>query len=182
MKNNITLLMTVLFFSASAQTPTAAENKKIKKDLAFISDAAQGALMEVKLGQLAQTNALTPEVKTDALQMVTDHGKESEALTGLANKKTFSLPASLSSKMQKEYDELAKLNGTGFDKKYARNMIKDHKKDLCAFKREAKKGKDPDIRSWANNMIPQLEEHLNLWKDAYKAAKSQPPARTVVSK
>jgi putative membrane protein len=40
------------------------------------------------------------------------------------------------------------------------NMISDHKKDLAEFKKEAAEGKDPEIRAWAAQTVPTLEQHL----------------------
>jgi len=69
------------------------------------------------------------------------------------------------------YDEMAKLNGKDFDKKYTKCMIRDHKKAICLFKKEAKKGDDAEFRSWASQTVPVLEHHREMWKEACKSIK-----------
>jgi putative membrane protein len=49
-------------------------------------------------------------------------------------------------------------------------MVKDHKKDIDAFKKEAEKGHDPDIRQWASGKVQTLEHHLDMAKSAEDAA------------
>ncbi len=41
-------------------------------------------------------------------------------------------------------------------------MVKDHKKDVADFKKEANGGKDPDVKSFASKTLPTLEEHLKM--------------------
>jgi len=73
-------------------------------------------------------------------------------------------------------DRLAKLNGAEFDKAYANEMVKDHKKDVADFKRQAKSAKDPDLKSWAGKTLPTLEDHLKQAQDMQAQVKSAPRA------
>jgi putative membrane protein len=163
MKKIIVFLLVNCFYVFHAQTLS-------KKDVDFMNKAAGGGLMEVRLGELSQMNAATPEVKNAGRTMVTDHSKAGEELKSLALSKNVLLPESMDPKEQKKYDELAKLTGKKFDKAYAKCMVKDHKKDIAEFKKEAKSGDDPAVKSWAEGKVATLEAHLQLWKDACKAA------------
>src|SRR5260370_13863331 len=66
-----------------------AEEKKddAKGDDRFVTEAAVGGLMEVKLGLLAMEHASNAEVKKFAQRMVDDHGKANKDLMGVADKK-----------------------------------------------------------------------------------------------
>jgi putative membrane protein len=143
------------------------------KDIKFVQHVAADGKMEVQLGQLAQTNAGASEIKVHGLHMVDDHGKVNDELTNLANKKNISITASSDDKMKRKYDKLAALQGNEFDRKYARCMVHGHKKAICLFKKEAKKGKDPELKAWANDKIPVLNEHLTMWKEAYKVTQTE---------
>jgi putative membrane protein len=46
--------------------------------------------------------------------------------------------------------------------------IKDHSKDLSAFQKEAKDGKDPDAKAWAAKTVAAIEEHLKMARDLSK--------------
>jgi len=159
---------------AEEQNDAKFDDTKVEDDTEFAVAAADGGMFEVQVGQLAQTNATTAEVKQFAKMMVDEHGKANEELKAAAAAKNITLPATLSEKKQKKYDDLSKKTGTDFDKAYIDLMVDDHKEDLDAFKKEAKDGHDADLKAWAAGKVPTLEHHLNAAKtaqDALKAAK-----------
>jgi len=61
-------------------------------------------------------------------------------------------------------DRLSKPNGDAFDRAYMQDMVKDHIKDVAEFQHESKSGKDSDIRNFASQTLPTLQEHLNQAK------------------
>lgn len=164
MKNFLIFFGVLISMSIGAQTLS-------KEDLKFAKAAAEGGMMEVQLGETAQRNGYTPEIKTCGRRMVEDHSKANDELKDLAKRKGIDLPTSLDEKKKKKCDDLYKLTGKTFDKAYAKFMIKDHKADIAELKKEAKKGSDPDLKAWAADKIPAFESHLQMWEAAYKAAK-----------
>jgi len=141
-------------------------------DAAFATEAAGGSVMEVKLGELAQTNAASSAVKQFGQAMITDHSKANGELQTIAAQKNIALPTNLEPKEQKAYDKLAMLKGEDFDKAYTKFMIKDHKKDIKKFRKEARKGNDEALKTWASDKVPTLEHHLMMAKDARAALKA----------
>jgi len=160
MKKNILILAAVICSSAV--------NAQSNRDKDFAKEAAEGGLLEVKLGELAKSRGTTAAVRDLGDQMVTDHSKANNELKTLVASKNIPVPTTLSEKAQKCYDKLAKKEGKAFDKAYTHSMVKDHKKDLCKFKKEAKKGDDAELKSWAANKVPTLEHHKEMSKDACK--------------
>jgi putative membrane protein len=51
-----------------------------------------------------------------------------------------------------------------------RDMVKDHRTDVAEFAHEAKMGKDPAVKSFAESTLPTLRDHL---KEAEKIAPTQ---------
>ena len=160
-----------ILFMMGCTSIITAQTTVSKKDKKFAECAAKDGLMEVKLGQLALTKASNAEVKKHAQMMVDDHTKANDELKGVASKKGIALPTALDEKQQKSYDKFAKLDGKKFDKKYSKCMVKDHKKALCLFKKEAKKGKDSELKSWANGKVATLEHHKKMWEETCKDVK-----------
>jgi Domain of unknown function (DUF4142) len=39
-------------------------------------------------------------------------------------------------------------------------MVKDHEKDVAAFRRMSQSAADPDLKEWATKTLPTLEDHL----------------------
>jgi putative membrane protein len=133
-------------------------------DHKFVKEAAMGGLAEVELGKLAQEKATSPAVKQFAQRMVQDHSKANDQLKQVAEKEGVAVPSSLDSKHQKRIDKLSKLSGTAFDKAYIKDQLKDHKKDVSEFKDEANHGTKPDVKSFASETLPTLEQHLSMVK------------------
>ncbi|MCE3259800.1 MAG: outer membrane protein-like protein, partial [Bacteroidetes bacterium] len=72
------------------------ENTGMEDDMEFVIDAADGGMLEVKLGELAKTKATSAEVKEHAQHMIDDHSKANEELKALAAQKNITLPVDLS--------------------------------------------------------------------------------------
>jgi putative membrane protein len=132
------------------------------QDQKFVMEAAQGGMMEVELGRLAAQKASSAEVKAFGQRMVTDHSKANQQLMQLASNKGLTLSKTLPADMQKEHDKLAGLSGAEFDRMYMKHMLKDHKKDVSEFEKESQKATDTGIRSFAQQTLPVLREHLTL--------------------
>ncbi len=154
---------------AEEQNDTKFEDTEIENDTEFAVEAADAGLFEVQLAQLALTNGTSSEVKTFAQTMIDEHSKANEELKGLAQQKNISLPTAISDKCQKKYNDLAEKKGIDFDDAYTDLMVKDHKDAIDNFKKEADKGKDADIKSWAAQKVTALEHHLEMAKAAEKA-------------
>lgn len=151
--------------NASADTAAGTNHAKSKlshADRKFIENAAKGGMGEVELGKVAQERAADQQVKQFAAKMVQDHSKANEKLRQLAQEKGVTLPADTTFTEKHEANKLAKLEGTNLDREYMKHMVKDHKKDVKEFRRQAQKAKDPDVKSFAQSTLPVLQEHLQL--------------------
>jgi putative membrane protein len=146
--------------STTATTPDATMGKTA--DSTFAKKAAAGGMAEVKFGELAQQKASSPAVKQFGQRMVNDHSKANSQLKGVASKDDITLPSGLDANDQATYDKLSKLSGTAFDRAYMKDMVSDHEKDVSDFKREANTGKNSDVKNFASQTLPTLEEHLTL--------------------
>jgi len=138
----------------------------------FIETAAQDGLAEVELGQTAQQTAQTPQVKEFASRMVTDHGKANDELKTLASSKGVQVPSETDKSHKKDAEKLNKASADKFDKDYMDHMVKDHKKDVKEFEKQAKNAKDADVRSFASKTLPVLQEHMRLAESTQQAVKS----------
>src|SRR6266513_2829857 len=139
--------------SKSDSTSNKAKGRTLSSaDKAFIKDAAQGGMMEVAMGRVAEQNATDSEVKNFGARMVKDHGKANDELKALAKEENVALPA------EKEPGKWKS------DKDYMGQMVKDHEKDLAAFEKEAKGGSDPDVKGFASKTSEVVRKHLEMAK------------------
>lgn len=131
-----------------------------EEDAKFAVAAADGGMMEVELGKLAQTKAVGQQVKDFGAMMVDDHAKANEALMALAQKKNITLPAVIGKDNQQMIDDMAKKTGKDFDKAYVKAMVKDHKKDIELFEDALNKVQDVDIKQFITATLPTLKKHM----------------------
>jgi putative membrane protein len=160
----ITASALLLAGMAWAQSDTMQNDKTMAKpstgDRSFMMKAAEGGMAEVKLGQLAQQNGQSQEVKDFGQRMVTDHGKANDELKQVAQKQNVTLPDKCNATDQATYNRLQKLHGVAFDKAYMKDMVSDHEKDVAEFKTHEKTAKDADLKQWVSSTLPTLEDHL----------------------
>jgi putative membrane protein len=138
----------------------AARGKQSASDRVFMLKAAEGAMAEVELGQLATQKASSPEVKQFGQRMVDDHSKAGDQLKQIASQEGVKLPNTLNAKHAATKSRLEKLSGEAFDRAYIQNMVAYHTKDVGAFKREARAGRDPELKNFASQTAPTIEDHL----------------------
>ncbi|HEX9956709.1 MAG TPA: DUF4142 domain-containing protein [Fibrella sp.] len=133
-------------------------------DSKFVVKAASGGLLEVMLGHMAQEKSQNAQVKEFADQMIKDHEKANSELEALATLKNITLPTTPGKDQQEDINEIIKLSGADFDKKYISYMKDDHEADVKEFKSAAQDAKDPSIKEFAAKTLPTLEMHLNMVK------------------
>ena len=133
-------------------------------DRKFMTSAAEGGIAQVEFGTLAQRKgkAAASEVKQFGQQMVDDRSRADSDLRQIAEKKGIALPIQMDASSQREYDKLVKLSGAAFDREYMRLMVADHEKDIRAFQKAERSAKDTDLRTFAKDALPTLEENLKL--------------------
>lgn len=144
----------------AADTTQSAGAQKVN-DKNFVKKAAEGGMEEVAIGNLAAQKGTTPAVRQFGQKLVADHTKGNEQLKQVAAQQNLVIPSSLSGKQQRQVNKLAKLSGPKFDKAFAKHEVKDHRKDINEFQREAQDGSNPAVKQFASNTLPVLEQHLN---------------------
>lgn len=130
-------------------------------DAKFAVKAADGGLMEVELGNLAQQKATNQRVKDFGAMMVRDHSKVNDNLRSMATARNISIPATMGEDKMKMVNDLREKNGADFDREYIDHMVSDHKDDVSLFEDMANNGKDEGLRSFASTTLPILRAHLD---------------------
>ena len=118
-----------------------------QEDLEFATKAAQGGLMELTPGELAQQRAARKEVKQFGQRMVEDHGKANDQLVQIAKGKGVETPQEMPKNGQQLHDELQQKSGAEFDQAYMDEMVSDHEKDVEEFQEYIETGQDPELRA-----------------------------------
>jgi putative membrane protein len=159
--------------SSKSDSSSASSGQLSAADKKFVTDAAQGGMAEVELGQLATQNAESQEVKDFGQRMVTDHTKANDQLKQIAEQKGVTLPSDLPAKEKSMKDKMSKLKGEQFDRAYMQHMVMDHKKDVAEFQKASTTCKDSDLKSFASQTLPTLQDHLKQAQEVSKKEMSE---------
>jgi putative membrane protein len=139
--------------------PNSGDVGQIMQDKMFLRSAAEGGIAEVKLGQLAAQKGSSDDVKAFGQKMVDDHTKLNLDIARIADSMGVMLPKSMNKEDQAEYDKLNALSGNDFDIEYLTFMVKDHHKDLHAFRIEAASPADPTLHDAVVKAQSIIHEH-----------------------
>lgn len=157
--------MATLPFGVGAQEATdtdagAAAVQLSETDMQFVQNAAADGMAEVELGQMATDKATDEEVKAFGEQMVEDHGKANDQLEQIAEQKDIELPSEMSVEAKEVEERLDALSEAEFDRAYVQQMVADHEKAVELFRNQAESGQDPELKQFAGQTLPILQQHL----------------------
>ena len=154
------IISTVSFVALLGAAPAMAALSGADKT--FATEAADGGLAEVQLGQLAAQEASSPQVKEFAQRMVADHTQANQDLMQLAKSENLNLPTQPDSKHKSELERLSAMNGSAFDAAYMKHMVQDHEQTVAESKKHAQSGSDPALKSFAQKYLPIIQQHLQM--------------------
>jgi len=126
----------------------------------FLKEAAAGNTAEVALAQVAERKSQSPEIKQLAEMIRKDHQQANQQLLPLAQAHGLSVNQPLDSKHQKKLEHFQQMSGNEFDKEYAKDMLKDHVKDISKYEQAAQQITESDVQQYAYNTLPALRRHL----------------------
>jgi putative membrane protein len=139
----------------------------------FVSNATVANQFEIDTSELALKYARSPDVKSFAQQMVTDHtaaGKDLKA--ALAEAKIKAPSDSLDFAHEAKYAKLRLFTTeAGFDASYVGEQLKAHEDTVAKFKDYSANGPTPQVKAFAAKMLPTLEHHLSMAKDLNEKVK-----------
>jgi putative membrane protein len=160
-----------------------ASNEEVKRFAQRMVDDHGKANTE--LTQLAQSKGIMLPASTNSAMNATDSaatptGQQTSGTTG--EQKTGSSPqsdrpasgsANSDSRQamkgnvdhRKMMDKMAKLSGPEFDREYMRHQVADHDKAVALFEKQAKNGKDSELKAFAERTLPTLKEHQQLARE-----------------
>jgi len=134
----------------------------VRADSAFIRQATEGNLFEIRLGNLATTKGTNPAVKQFGQRMVTDHSTMQNQWGALVARNGLPLKASLDPAHEQGALQLERLSGAEFDRVYMTSMIQAHQRDRDAFQTLGPSAHSPEVRQMAAAGLPTIQQHLSM--------------------
>jgi putative membrane protein len=164
MKKLISLILVVL--GTAIITPSCKKDHHYDMDnQAFVTQASSSNLFEIAAGNLAVQKSTNANITAFGNHMISDHSKTATEMSALASQKGWAVSTSMAAKEQANYNALAALSGTAFDRQFAMMMVTSHQETVALFEDAASDNgvPDGDLRGYASGKLPTLRDHL---KDA----------------
>lgn len=156
-----------------AAAPDAGKSTLDGDDKDFLENAAQAGHAEIEGSKMAQEKAKDPDVKAFADKMIQDHTKVGEELAALASKKGYTPPEG-PSLLQKAKIKTLSLTDDGFDGMYIDQIgVSAHEDAVKLFQDASANAKDPDIKAFAAEHLPALQEHLSMAQQLQEKQKAR---------
>lgn len=154
--------MSLLVFAAATCGLASAPAFAAANDAIFADQAARGGKAEVQAGHLAQQKGASSQVKQFGQTLVQDHTQGNQQLEQIARQENLSLPTRPSEDQMSQAKKLEGLSGRQFDRQFLQDQVKDHRKDIGLYQREAQTGKDGALQAYAQQSLPMLRKHLQI--------------------
>lgn len=131
-------------------------------DADFAADTAAGSVAEIEMAKLAKEKSTDKSVRAFADQLIADHEAANAQLKKVAAKLGWTLPTDMGPQHRETYANLKKLSGDRFEAAYRLAMVSDHSKTVAAFEQQAEYGKTPELKAFAEALLPKLQHHLEM--------------------
>jgi putative membrane protein len=132
-------------------------------DRAFALGAATSNLFEIGAAQLASKRTGQPDVLALATAMYQQHTASFNQLAAIMHARGVAVPNDLSPDKQIMMNKLGTARGGDFDQLFVQQAgFKEHQADIATFQRDMPRLADPDLRNWAQQTLPVLEQHLAM--------------------
>ena len=130
-------------------------------DFNFIGQANLGAPFQVDSGRIAEAKGTSPAIRSYANLMVSSHIPVADALNAILRRKSITPSNTL---LHGAYDAmlftLKADHGAAFDRNYVNGQVEYQKGNAALFQQEIQNGNDPDLRQFARETLPKIEDHL----------------------
>jgi putative membrane protein len=131
------------------------------QDQNFVQLAASSDMFEIRSSQLALQKSRNPAVRRFAERMIADHTKTTQLLAGMAQAKGIVLPTEMDPEQQRMLTALQNTSRT-FDREFWRQQAFAHEAVQAAFQTEIASGYDTDLRTFAQQTLPIIQDHLAM--------------------
>jgi putative membrane protein len=162
------------FTVGSAFGQNGEETKKLdSQESAFLRQAAQEDVFEMRLGQYAAKHAEIDDTKQLGRQMATDHEADLKKIEQVAKDHGVDLKThdnDLTPQQKMIYDTMTSKAGKNFDKDYTKLVLAHHNESIPLYMRERDNAADVSVREYAKGLVPTLESHKKMATEAQKKA------------
>ena len=132
------------------------EPVKIRSDQDFVDYAAHTTIFKIQASRLGIQVAAGNDVKVLGQEMFDYYTAANNELEQIGAENGFSVPVSLDNERQRLYNELDRLWGQDFDKRYLSEMQKMYQENIKWYEEATSKVKNNVLKNWASKSLQEL--------------------------
>jgi putative membrane protein len=160
MKNPFAGLLLILTVVAFPVLWNAAAARPSEQDRQFVEAAALAEASRIEAAERALTKASDKRVRIFAERIIEDHRPINEELTVLASDIGIALVPDVASDPSSR--DLSSLSGNAFDHAWLDAEAEAHQELIELFSRQADKGENQPLKTFAANHLASLRDHLEI--------------------
>lgn len=146
--------------------PAAAELARSERD--FVEKMAHANLAAIESAQLAERKADSPAIRAYAASMLKLHQSLQSSLSSIARSKGVQLPRGADLPQRARRMQISGSEGAAFDTQYIKDQgIDAHDNAWLQLRNAAADARDPEIRDYAAQALPQIKQALDAARALY---------------
>jgi len=142
-------------------------------DDTFLVKAQKAEITQTTLSQLAMEHSQSRDVRAYALQVITNYRQALVDLTDLMKAKNIARTFADEEIQLEATNRLHGLSGSAFDREYVSLMTAEQQAAVAMFRSVAETGSDPDVRNYAQTVLPSLRKDFDTAAALEKKLASQ---------
>ena len=129
----------------------------------YVQTAGQSGLFEVEAGKIATRRARSPEVRSFARMMVSDHTEADRKIrsAAMASNPPIPFPTALDPQHQETLAALRSAPRAEFDHQYMEGQVEGHREALELQQSYGESGGDPNLKAVASELTPIVRHHFD---------------------
>ena len=139
------------------QTVVVIENDN---DAKFLMNAAEMQLQQIALGKSSQKRGNAAHVIELGKLLDEEYTRSFAELKNLADKKSISIPATITQDSKEENTKLEEKNGGDYGKIFSKIIVEEHENAIKMYEKVSTDSKDPEVGAWATKKLPVLRTLL----------------------
>lgn len=129
-------------------------------DVKFLMNAAEMQLQQIALGKSSQKRGNAAHVIELGKLLDEEYSRSFAELKTLADKKSVSIPATITQDSKEENTKLEEKNSGDYGKIFSEMVVEEHEKAIKMYEKASTDSKDLEVGAWAAKKLPVLRTLL----------------------
>jgi len=147
---------------AARETPLTAQEILSMDDKEFLMNAEKSEIRQRALAETALAKSTNADIREFANQVAGERRRDLEKLKAVMKSKGFAQQPAREEELQLEaINRLHRLTGSALDHEFIGLITAEQQQSVGTFDRAAETAADPDVRTYANEVLPTLQKDFD---------------------